>query len=338
MIGAATLALVVAATAGSAPAERGMALGLFSADPSFDYGPLVDEIAALGATHVSITYVWWQADVRATQIRPLPGWSATDAQILATVAASRARGLHVTLFPILRLERQGPGEWRGTLVPDDEDAWWASYDAAIEHAATLARRAGAQRLAIGSELVSREAQRRRWIDLADRVRARAPGLELLYSANWDHYRPVQFWDAVDVIGVTGYFELTRDPQASTDALIAGWSPVVADLEAWSRAVGRPLVITEVGYPSLDGGAVWPWDQSRRAAVDLEEQRRAYEAFAAAWSDRDFLIGVSFWNWFGFGGAACSDYTPRNKPAAAVVARWFATPRFPAARPSRTKVP
>lgn len=330
--------VVVRSSTAGPPLERGVALGLFSADDAFDYTPLLDELVSVGATHVELTYVWWQDDVAATSLGPLPDWSASDAQVVATARAARARGLHVTVFPIIRLAKQQPGQWRGTLAPRDEDAWWHSYTAMILHAAELARRGGAQRLAIGSELVSRERQRARWVELADRVRVHAPQLELLYSANWDHYRPVSFWDVVDVIGLTGYFELTRDTAASTHTLTTAWAPVVRDLEAWSRELGRPIVLTEVGYPSLDGGAVWPWDQTRRAAVDLEEQRRAYAAFVSAWSGRPFLAGVYFWNWFGFGGAACTDYTPRHKPAADVLARWYAAPRFPPARPSRTREP
>ena len=65
--------------------EKGMALGLFSQDPEFRYDELLDEVKATGATHVAITWVWWQHDLRAVEIRPVPGWSATAAQVEASV-------------------------------------------------------------------------------------------------------------------------------------------------------------------------------------------------------------------------------------------------------------
>ena len=34
--------------------KRGVAVPLHSADPDFDYGPLIAELPALGATHVSL--------------------------------------------------------------------------------------------------------------------------------------------------------------------------------------------------------------------------------------------------------------------------------------------
>lgn len=326
------LALLVAAP----PQERGLALGLFSGDPDYDYRTLLEEIAAQGATDVSITYVWWQQDLHASVIEPKPIWSATDAQIEASIRTARKLGLRVTLFPILRLMQAGPGEWRGKIAPHDLDAWWLSYQHYILHATALARKAGAQRLAIGSELVSREHERERWREVIDRIRLAAPELELLYSANWDHFEPVSFWDLVDVVGLTAYWELTRDSEASIDALALAWTPVKTHLERFSKGLGRPLVITEIGYPSQDGGTVWPWDQTRKAKIDLEEQRRGYEAFVRAWSDVPFLRGVYFWNWFGFGGPEDGDYTPRNKPAAEVIRRWFGAPGFPSGDSSRIK--
>lgn len=305
-----------------APAEKGVSLGLFSADPNFDYQPLLEEVAATGATHISVAWVWWQEDVRALVIEPRPGWSATPEQIVRTLRAARALGLHVTAFPILRLAKVGPKEWRGVIRPDDEDRWWESYRSFTLEAARLAVAGGAQRLSIGSELLSREAQRPRWIGLIERVRLAAPPLELMYSANWDHFQPVSFWDAVDIIGVTAYFELTKDLEADEASLAAAWAPARAQLLEHARRVGKPLVISEVGYPSLDGGAAWPWDETRKAPVDLEEQRRAYAAFVTAWSQTPELRGVYFWNWFGFGGPLDTNYTPRGKPAAEVLRAWY----------------
>jgi hypothetical protein len=122
--------------------------------------------------------------------------------------------------------------------------------------------------------------------------------------------------------VTGYWELTADLDASTAALTAAWTAPKGELVRWAEGLDRPVVLTEVGYPSLDGGAAWPWDETRTAPVDLEEQTRAYRAFVAAWSGEQRLQGVYFWNWFGFGGPRDGNYTPRGKPAAEVIRRWY----------------
>lgn len=311
---------------GRAPEERGLALGLFSADPSYSYRMLIDEVANTGATHISIVWVWWQDDVRAQEIKYVSGWSATDAQILEALREAKRHKLHVTAFPIVRLMKSTSNEWRGKIAPEDPDVWWRSYNEFMHHNAQLAKLGGADRLCVGSELLSMEKRRERWLDVIDRVRVTAPDVEVLYSANWDHFEPVSFWDAIDVVGMTGYWELTRDMNATTEDLLLSWQSIKPSVLDWLDRIGKPVVITEIGYPSLDGGAAWPWDETRKAPVDLEEQRRAYDAFARAWSDTPQLSGVYFWNWFGFGGEKDGNYTPRGKPAADVIRRWYRTPK------------
>lgn len=309
-----------------APAERGMSLGLFSADPSYSYRMLLEEIKDVGATHLIIVWVWWQDHVRANEIKRVPSWTATDEQVIDTLAAAKRMGFHVTAFPIVRLVKSGSNEWRGKIAPTDEDAWWRSYTDFITTGAKMAERAKADRFCVGSELLSMERKRARWLEVIDRARLAAPDAQLLYSANWDHFEPVSFWDQIDVIGITGYWELTRDMDATVEDLLLSWQNIRPSILAWTQRLERPLLITEIGYPSLDGGAAWPWDETRKAPVDLEEQRRAYEAFVRAWANSPMLQGVYFWNWFGFGGPKDTNYTPRGKPAADIIRKWYKTPR------------
>lgn len=304
------------------PEERGVALGLFSMDPRYRYDRLIDEIADLGATHLSVVWVWWQTGIEATHMAPHPRWTATETQLAAAVRYGRARGLHVTVFPIVRLSEPEPGAWRGKLAPADEDRWWAAYHRYLLRAAAIAAGAGAHRLSVGSELLTREGQRQRWRRLIDRIRVRHPRLELMYSANWDHYQPVRFWDLVDVVGVTGYWEVGRGRPRRVDHLVAAWRSPLAELARFADAIERPVVITEVGYPSQRGALAFPWDETRERPVDLEEQRLGFEALARALGGAPAVRGVFIWNWFGFGGPEDGDYSPRGKPAEAVLRCWF----------------
>ncbi|ACY15964.1 glycoside hydrolase family 113 [Haliangium ochraceum] len=281
----------------------------------------VDEIATLGASHVALVVTWSQPDVRANALRA-GSRTMDDATVRATIAHARARGLEVLLFPIITLDQTGPGEWRGTLAPADPAAWWASYERFILHYAAMAADTGAEALLIGSELGTTEAWRGRWYHLISRVERRYAGA-LLYSANWDHYTQVSFWPRVAAVGINGYFGLASAAGASEAEMRRAWQRARAELEGFARARGKPLWITEVGYVSVRGAAAQPWDYQRAGPVDIEEQRRAYAAFTSAWTGSEVLGGVFFWIWDGAGGARDRGYTPRAKPAEAVLRRWFA---------------
>lgn len=316
--------------------QKGVGLGLFASDPDYDYGALLDEIRAVGATDVQLTVVWAQQRIDSSRIhrstRPST-MTASDATVLRTLQQAKARGLRTTLFPIVRLEEHTPKEWRGRIAPlAGTDAWFASYRDYVVTMADLAARGGADRLSIGSELLTMEQQRDSWLALIGDVRQRFSG-KLLYSSNWDHFVPVSFWDAVDEIGVTAYFELATHADAGADAgvvdddaLAAAWRGPVRELTAFARQKRKPLVITEVGYPSKKTAAWHPWDETSDADVDLALQARLYDAFCDAWKHEP-LDGFYVWNWFGFGGDDDGGYTPRQKPAAVNLARCLRDPAW-----------
>jgi hypothetical protein len=281
----------------------------------------LDDIVAVGATDVALVVGWSQPDVKASRLTRGSSTPA-DADLRAIAAAARDRGLAVVMFPIVIVERTAMGEWRGTLAPRDVDAWWSSYENFILHHAAIARDTGATALVVGSELGSTEAWRDRWYHLIAAVERVYDGA-LWYSANWDHYDRVSFWPRLDAIGVTGYFELTTDRDAGAGALTAAWQKPRDALLAFARRAGKPLILTEVGYPSRDGAATRPWDYTADGAIDLEEQRRAFRALADAWTDR--AAGVFVWEWSGDGGARDGGYAVRGKPARCEIERWWLAP-------------
>jgi hypothetical protein len=311
------------APAGSAPLERlgagrprqrGVALGLFAEDVSFSYAPLLDEIAALGATHVALIVPLYQEHGGSTKLALHTRLSPTLSAVAEAIRSARRAGLEVTLFPIVRLAApRGPLEWRGTLAPADPDAWFASYRDRLGELAAIGSLTGASRLVIGSELSSLDGDLARWRPLVDRVRGLFRG-DLVYSANWDHYRDAKVLDLVDEAGVTGYFDLrAANGPSDVSALERRWRALRGELEGWARARRQPLVFTEIGYRSRAGCSAEPWNEGPGGQVDLDEQRRAFEAFRRAWTDAPELAGFYVWNWYGFGGATSIGYTPRGKP-------------------------
>jgi len=321
------LSIVTRDGAAAERAVRGVALGLFSEDAGWSYRPLLDEIAATGADHVELVVAWYQADASSTEIVDHPRYTAPPEALAAAIRDARAAGLAVTLFPIVRLSApRTPDEWRGTLAPRDRDAWWRSYRDKLLALARLAAREQVAVLSVGSELSTLDGARDRaaWAATVAEVRRVFAG-KLMYSGNWDHYRDVAIYDLVDVVGLCGYFALVpRGGPSTVDDVTRGWRDLRAELSRFARAAGRPLVFTEVGYRSIAGAAAAPWDEGAAGTVDLDEQRRCYEAFRRVWSSAppDVFGGVYFWNWYGWGGPTSRAYTPRNKPAAGEIKIFF----------------
>ena len=306
---------------------RGVALGLFATDPNWDYGPLVDEIRARGATDVLVVVNAYQSDRFASDIGPRPGHSPSEATVARTLSQVKRAGMRAALMPVVRLKTRGPNDWRGVIAPADGlDAWFESYRRFVLPLARVAEDAAVHRFVVGSELSSLERYEGRWRALISELREQF-SRTLTYSANWDRSRAVGFWDALDEAGLTAYFPLVMDGESpSADALAHAWQTPRAEIEALARRIGKPVLITEIGYASQRGAADHPWDDTSVAEVDLRLQQHLYRGFCDALAEAPSVSGFYVWNWFGFGGPRDVGFTPRGKPAAHELAKCFARTR------------
>ena len=137
---------------------------------------------------------------------------------------------------------------------------------------------------------------------------------------------------VDFISVSSYFELAREkPDASVAELTRAWRIERSQMLRFARSEHKPLVLMEVGYPSLPWAAAHPWDYVVRvdAQVDHAAQARCYRAFFEAWTDT-FLtpgspaIGFNcyYWDPYHRGGADDTGYGVRGKPALTIIRQAF----------------
>jgi hypothetical protein len=304
----------------TSPTLRGLALGLHEGD-AYDYRSVIDEIAATGSGAVELVIPYYQRDVHSSHPGPKESRTPSAETLDATIRHARSRGMKVFLLPIVLLDHADTDEWRGVMSPSDTAEWWSEYGRIITGLARVAESEGVEGLSVGSELHWSEKMRDRWTSLIHDVRGIYSGT-LLYSANWDHYEPVTFWDDLDAVGVSGYFELTKDSEASADALRSAWIEKRDQLLSWRAGIGKPIIFTEVGYPAIDGGAVFPWNYTLSARPDEEEQRRALTAFFEASRDVQGIEGAFLYEW-GIADRGGSLYSPRRREAESAVRKWLA---------------
>lgn len=292
------------------------------------------EAAKVSANWAAVLTTWYQANATANAIEPHPQRTPTDAAVTEAVRDFRRRGIKVILKPHVE---GADNTWRGQIKPDNPDAWFESYTAFILKYAQMAQLLGAEMLCIGTELklVTGAENRQRWLAVIAAIRANYAS-PLTYAANaayaTDEYSTVSSWDQLDLIGLDCYFPLTSHPCPSLGQLVAAWrknadnTDIVKAIEKIHRVYNKPVIFTEIGYRSLSGANIKPWDHQRTGTYDPVEQQNCIEAAYRVWSEQSaWLRGFFWWNWPFAIPADNTDYTVRGKPAADILRAWN-TPR------------
>jgi hypothetical protein len=309
---------------------RGVGMQIQRVDWIDRYEQSIDEIAALGADTVSLVVDARQENGSSNRIYLDMRLTPSPEQLGRLIQHARGKGLRVILMPIVLLDAPRDNEWRGTIAPQDWEEWWTSYRQMLGHFAWIAQSYGANVLSVGSELVSTEDARfvDQWRRVIREVRQSFHG-QLTYSANWDHYRAVKFWDQLDLIGMNSYYKLGSDRNVKVPEIVKRWQEIQKDLLAFQRDVGKPLLFLEVGWCSLANAAHEPWDYTKTTEpLDLDLQKRLYQGFFQAWYGKPQLGGFMIWEWTpGDGGPKDKGYTPEGKPAEKVIEEWYAKPRW-----------
>ena len=225
----------------------------------------------------------------------------------------------------------GMGSWRGEFDVKAEEDWpvfAANYREFILEYARLAQAHAVEVFCIGTEMKRIALGRPEyWRALARDVREVYSG-QLVYAANWDSYDRVEFWDAVDYIGIDAYFPLSDARTPSVGEMEQSWKRYHARIEALHERFARPVIFTEWGYEDEDFAGKEPWVMGRvqapggRAAPNAKGQANAYEAMFKTYWDEPWMAGVFIWRWSPRPGGGGPNYSPRDKEAAEVLKRWF----------------
>ena len=296
---------------------RGVTLADWTAD---GYGSsaadaAIDEISLTGANALTFIVTAYQSSIVSNEVMVDPQRTPTQAAVSSAITKAKsvgAVGVLVALKPHVDLYDDS---WRGNIKPSDVNAWFASYSAFILEWAVLAANLEVDQFVVGTELAGTLEHEDRWRQLIADVRAVFDG-EMVYSASWDEAPIVPFWDAVDCVGINFYAPVTWRAETDRFSALSGWQPWLDRMRVIHKQADRDVLLTEVGYRSVDGAGMHPYDFTRDAAVDTDEQAHLYWAALQAVGDQPWVRGAYFWNWL-IGASAqqeSKDYTPRNKPA------------------------
>jgi hypothetical protein len=294
------------------------------------YGPVwgsplmsstLDDLKTLGVEWVSIHPYG--------RIRKSGDVGLTDAQGTGFLArcCAMCRDAGVGLFYKPHLAYWGSFSWRGAITFDTEAAWarfFRSYRAYIVDHASFAEKHKLPLLSVGVEL-DKTMHRPEWRDIIAAVRERYAG-PITYAANWDAVGRVPFWDAVDVIGVQGYFPvgpaLTGAPPARA-TLVEGWKGALAQLAGLSATHGKKVLFTELGYPRGTDAANEPWKAADNDDDRVIAHRAALMDVALEVLPRQpWYAGAFWWKWMPGPTWGNSDFSMKDAEARSVLTkRW-----------------
>jgi hypothetical protein len=176
-------------------------------------------------------------------------------------------------------------------------------------------------LSIGLELNVAQTRSSSFRAVISSVRSRFHG-RISFDANWDVATQVDFFDAVDVIGVDAYFPLSVASQTpSTADFVAAWSQWIPPLQQLHQRFQKPVIFAEIGYCSDDQAWATPAGPCAKN-VNVGVQRDLYSAVEEV--TRGDWFGIAyFWAWTTNGGGGSGDggFTSEGKPAAEVLKTW-----------------
>jgi len=317
------LAEIAASALGSRPREdpaagarrplprffRGVSFAMLNSVDGGYHAPSVgrelDRLAGLGADAVSLMPFAYEPDPHAPELQLLASSPAseTDAGLVHAARRAHERGFRVLWKPHVWVGRDSwPGDVEMSNAADWR-AWLAAYRRYVLHQAFLAAWAKADLFAVGTELDRTFAREADWRDLIAAVRLVYPG-PVTYAANWDRAEGVPVWDALDAVGVDAYFPLAPGESATDAELALGAREVARRLAALAARAGRPLLLTEVGFPARR--AAWRAPSVEGGTYAETDQARAYAALFSALERPPWLAGLFVWKSFsdeaGAGGA------------------------------------
>jgi hypothetical protein len=264
---------------------------------------------------------------------------ATDDEIRHAVQLARDNGLKVILKPVVNCD---DGTWRAWVkfyrpVTAEERArgvdgvddpwadesqrldgqtvdlaqwalWWKDFSAFVRHYAELAAETRCEMFCLGCEMNSTESFESEWRTLIADVRQSYKGL-LVYDVNHDREREVRWWDAVDVIGVSAYYQVKPPGDLTEDEAIrytTGTAEIVAALRGVRQTLAeihqqyhKPILFIETGVTNVRGCARHPWAHSdEQTAVPLDELEQAnyYQAMFDVFEDEPWFAGFCWWDW------------------------------------------
>ncbi len=285
-------------------------------------------LKATGANAISQTPFGWQEGTDSPGIRwQVEGdrqwWGESGTGIQVTLDSAESHQISNMLKPHLWVRGSWPGEIE-MKSEEDWDQWFENYETFILDYATLAERISIPYLCIGTELEKSSGREEDWRKIIAAVRQVYKG-KIVYAANFTEFEHIQFWDALDFIGIQAYFPLSDKEVPTLNHMNQAWKAHLKDIESVVKKFQKPVIFTEIGYCNTHDAAKEPWvwpNERGEAQISEEIQALCYESFFESVWDKTWMAGAYFWKWYPEGKHRDPDFSPQGLKAENVMKQYF----------------
>lgn len=289
-------------------------------DPASDL--TLEHLGKIGVRHLAIMVVWSQDTHEEKTVYADPKDTPEDKALIHAINKAHSLGMKVMLKPHVDIKG---GQWRGDIIPSKE--WFGSYKDYLLRYAKLASLYHVEFFSIGTELINTTTNwKSEWEDIIKEIRSVFSG-RLVYGANWDEYKTVDFWDKLDFVGIDAYFPLTAKKDPTKEELVSAWKAHAENIGKWlkEKQINKPVIFTEIGYSSADGTNIQPWNvvsNLPEKSIDQLEQADALDAMLKVCSAYPWFKGLYWWNYFPQNRWSPLGYAIRKKIAEEVFSDWL----------------
>lgn len=285
------------------------------------------KMGEVGIEYVSITPTHYQESFDSTEIKRTEQ-TPSISSLVHVIKKSHELGLKVMLKPHIDLIDKYDGTyWRADIGFNNEQdwqKWFAEYNKIMKCYASMCEKYNVEIFCIGTELAFAAQKTSEWRGIIRSIRKIYSG-KLVYAANWDNFKNIEFWNDLDYIGINAFFPLSQKKDPSLQDLKNGWDKWKQEIGTWQSKIKKPVLFTEIGYPSVWHAPNSPWQIPQSGNCDLIIQAKCYIAFFETVWKEPWLAGVYWWKWdtnVYAGGKNNRNFTPQNKPAQRIIATHY----------------
>lgn len=289
---------------------------------------------------VAISPTWDYLQTEPLPVIGIAGHSYNDAQLENHLAQLRADGFQVLMMPQICCTLPDPA----TL----NDAWWqewlVQYRAYLFYMVDMANQYEVPYFAAEAGYIIEEyippAYKTQLDDIAAEAHARYNGKmgTLLYILGniedgilCESLNTREGWD---FLGVNMWAGIATNPEPSHEELVANTRKVFDTcLRPLHEQYQVPILLTQIAYPSVDGGlmgrvdvfdpGIQLWEPYSDAfTLDLEEQAMGYDAILQAAAETPYIVGTYPFVYFPDAFPMSKEYNIRDKPAEQVLSEWY----------------